>query len=50
MVYNVEKMLKEHRDKIGEAEAKEIEDALEETKKAMQRERSRRPSTRRSTS
>ncbi len=36
MVYNVEKMLKEHRDKISEADAKTIEAALEETKKAMQ--------------
>ena len=35
MVYNVEKTLKEHRDKISDAEAKEIEAALEETKKAM---------------
>src|SRR5437016_3629435 len=35
MVYNVEKTLKEHRDKVGEAEAKEIETAIEETKKAM---------------
>jgi molecular chaperone DnaK len=35
MVYNVEKTLKEHRAKIGEVEAKEIESALEETKKAM---------------
>jgi molecular chaperone DnaK len=35
MVYNVEKTLKEHRSKIGEADAKEIESALEETKKAM---------------
>ena len=35
MVYNVEKMLKEHRDKIGDAEAKNIEEALEETKKAI---------------
>ena len=35
MVYNVEKTLKEHRSKVGEAEAKEIESALEETKKAM---------------
>jgi molecular chaperone DnaK len=35
MVYNVEKTLKEHRGKIGEAEAKEIESAIEETKKAM---------------
>jgi len=36
MVYNVEKTLKEHRDKVGEAEAKEIESALEETKKVLQ--------------
>jgi molecular chaperone DnaK len=36
MVYNVEKMLKEHRSKIGEAEAKTVEDAVEETKKAIQ--------------
>jgi molecular chaperone DnaK len=35
MVYNVEKTLKEHRSKIGDAEAKEIESAIEETKKAM---------------
>src|SRR5207302_7602932 len=35
MVYNVEKTLKEHRDKVGEAEAKEIETAIEETKKAI---------------
>ncbi len=35
MVYNVEKTLKEHRAKVGDAEAKEIESALEETKKAM---------------
>ena len=35
MVYNVEKTLKDHRSKIGDAEAKEIESALEETKKAM---------------
>ena len=35
MVYNVEKMLKEHRDKISDADAKEIEAALEETKKAI---------------
>ena len=35
MVYNVEKTLKEHRDKVGEAEAKEIETALEETKKTL---------------
>ena len=36
MVYNVEKMLKEHRSKISEADAKAVEDALEETKKAVQ--------------
>src|SRR6202000_437448 len=35
MVYNVEKTLKEHRSKISEAEAKEIEAAIEETKKAI---------------
>ncbi len=35
MVYNIEKMLKDHRDKIGEADAKEVESAIEETKKAM---------------
>jgi molecular chaperone DnaK len=35
MVYNIEKTLKEHRDKIGEAEAKNIEEAIEETKKAI---------------
>src|SRR5438105_6062808 len=35
MVYQVEKMLKEHRSKISDAEAKEIESAIEETKKAM---------------
>src|SRR4051794_23407567 len=35
MIYNIEKMLKEHRDKISEADAKEIESAIEETKKAM---------------
>ena len=35
MVYNVEKTLKEHRSKVSDAEAKEIEDALAETKKAM---------------
>ncbi len=36
MVYNVEKTLKEHRGKIGEEDAKSIEAALEETRKAMQ--------------
>ncbi len=35
MVYNMEKTLKEHREKVGEAEAKNIEAALEETKKAI---------------
>jgi molecular chaperone DnaK len=35
MVYNVEKTLKEHRGKIGEAVAKDIESALEETRKAI---------------
>ena len=35
MVYNVEKTLKDHRSKISDAEAHEIEAALEETKKAM---------------
>jgi molecular chaperone DnaK len=35
MVYNVEKTLKEHRSKIGDAEAKEIESAIEASKKAM---------------
>ena len=36
MIYNVEKTLKEHRSKISDAEAKNIEDAIEETRKAMQ--------------
>jgi molecular chaperone DnaK len=35
MVYNVEKTLKEHRTKISDAEAKNIEEAIEETKKAI---------------
>ena len=35
MVYNIEKMLKEHRDKVNEADAKQVEEALEDTKKAM---------------
>jgi molecular chaperone DnaK len=35
MVYNVEKTLKEHRDKVSDEDAKNIEGALEETKKAM---------------
>jgi molecular chaperone DnaK len=33
MVYSIEKTLKEHRDKVGEAEAKNVESALEEAKK-----------------
>jgi molecular chaperone DnaK len=36
MVYNVEKMLREHRSKISEADAKAVEEAVEETKKAIQ--------------
>ncbi len=36
MVYNIEKMLKEHRDKVNASDAKAVEEALEETKKAMQ--------------
>src|SRR6201981_1817726 len=35
MVYNVEKTLKEHRDKISEAEAKNIENAIEDVKKSI---------------
>ena len=35
MVYNVEKMLKEHRDKISESDAKSVETAVEDTKKAI---------------
>ena len=35
MVYQVEKMLKEHRDKIGDDDAKKVEEALEATRKAM---------------
>jgi molecular chaperone DnaK len=35
MVYNVEKMLKEHRGKISESDAKEVESAIEDVKKAM---------------
>jgi molecular chaperone DnaK len=36
MVYNVEKMLREHRDKISETDVKEVESAIEETKQAIQ--------------
>jgi molecular chaperone DnaK len=35
MVYNVEKTLKEHRDKVSEADAKEVESAIEGVRKAM---------------
>ncbi|MES1258725.1 MAG: Hsp70 family protein, partial [Acidobacteriota bacterium] len=35
MVYNVEKTLKEHRDKISDADAKTIEGSLEDVRKAM---------------
>ncbi len=35
MIYNVDKMLKEHRDKISDADAKNVESALEETRKAV---------------
>ncbi len=33
MIYSIEKTLKEHRDKVGEADAKNVEAALEEAKK-----------------
>jgi len=35
MVYQVEKMLKDHRDKISDADAKNVEGALEATRKVM---------------
>src|SRR6195256_2321006 len=35
MVYQVEKMLKDHRDKISDSDAKSVEDAIAETKKTM---------------
>src|ERR1700687_463793 len=35
MVYNIEKMWREHRSKVAESDAKAVEEALEETKKAM---------------
>ncbi|MDQ6663374.1 MAG: molecular chaperone DnaK [Acidobacteriota bacterium] len=35
MIYNVEKTLKEHRDKVGAEDASNIEAAIAETKKAM---------------
>jgi molecular chaperone DnaK len=36
MIYNVEKTLKEHRSKISDSEAHNIEEAIAETRKAMQ--------------
>jgi len=36
MIYSTEKMLKEHRSKVSEADGKAVEDDLEETKKAIQ--------------
>jgi molecular chaperone DnaK len=36
VVYNAEKTLKENRDKVSEADAKNIESAIEEAKKALQ--------------
>ncbi len=50
MVYNIEKMLKEHRDKISEDDAKNVEEAVEETKKAIAGRRCSKRSTRRPTS
>ena len=35
MVYNMEKMLREHRDKVSESDAKALETAIEDVKKAM---------------
>jgi molecular chaperone DnaK len=35
MVYQVEKMLKDHRDKVSEADAKAVEEALEATRKKI---------------
>ena len=35
-VYSAEKTLKEHRDKIGEADAKNVEDAIAEARRAME--------------
>src|ERR1700692_1803295 len=35
MVYQVEKMLKDHRDKISDEDAKNVENALDATRKAM---------------
>jgi molecular chaperone DnaK len=36
MVYNIEKMLREHREKVSADDAKAVETAIEETKRAMQ--------------
>jgi molecular chaperone DnaK len=36
MVYNIEKMLKEHREKVSADDAKAVDEALADTKKAMQ--------------
>ena len=36
MIYSSEKMLKEHRDKVSESDAKAVEDALAEAKKTME--------------
>jgi len=36
MMYSVEKMLKEHREKIGEADALKVEEAVKETRAAME--------------
>ena len=41
MVYNVEKMLKEHRDKVSDADAKNVEEALDETTQGHGRRRHR---------
>jgi molecular chaperone DnaK len=35
MIYNVDKMLKEHRDKISDSDAKQVEAALEDVRQAM---------------
>jgi molecular chaperone DnaK len=35
IVYQAEKMVRENRDKIGEADAKSLEEAIEDAKKAM---------------
>ncbi len=36
MIYNTEKTLREHRSKVGDEDAKRIEEAIAETKKSMQ--------------